>query len=66
LGTLLATPVGYYAMSKWLQSFAYRIDLHWWMFGVAVFTAMVIALLTVGSQAIKAALANPIKSLRTE
>jgi putative ABC transport system permease protein len=66
LGTLLATPVGYYAMNKWLQSFAYRIDLHWWMFGVAVFTAMVIALLTVGSQAIKAALANPIKSLRTE
>ena len=66
LGTLLATPVGYYAMNKWLQSFAYRIELHWWMFGVAVFTAMVIALLTVGSQAIKAALANPIKSLRTE
>jgi putative ABC transport system permease protein len=66
LGTLLATPVGYYAMNKWLQSFAYRIDLHWWMFGVAVFTALVIALLTVGSQAIKAALANPIKSLRTE
>jgi putative ABC transport system permease protein len=66
LGTLLATPVGYYAMNKWLQSFAYRIDLHWWMFGIAVFTAMVIALLTVGSQAIKAALANPIKSLRTE
>jgi putative ABC transport system permease protein len=53
-------------MNKWLQSFAYRIDLHWWMFGVAVFTAMIIALLTVGSQAIKAALANPIKSLRTE
>jgi len=66
LGTLLATPVGYYAMNKWLQSFAYRIDLQWWMFGVAVFTAVVIALLTVGSQAIKAALANPIKSLRTE
>jgi putative ABC transport system permease protein len=66
LGTLLATPVGYYAMSKWLQSFAYRIDLHWWMFGVAVFTALVIALLTVGSQAIKAAVANPVKSLRTE
>ena len=66
LGTLLATPVGYYAMNKWLQSFAYRIDLQWWMFGVAVFTAVIIALLTVGSQAIKAALANPIKSLRTE
>ena len=66
LGTLLATPIGYYAMNKWLQSFAYRIDLHWWMFGVAVFTAVIIALLTVGSQAIKAALANPIKSLRTE
>jgi len=66
LGTLLATPIGYYAMEKWLQGFAYRIDLHWWMFGVAVFTAVIIALLTVGSQAIKAALANPVKSLRTE
>ena len=66
LGTLLATPVGYHAMNKWLQSFAYRIDLHWWMFGVAVFTAVIIALLTVGSQAIRAALANPVKSLRTE
>jgi putative ABC transport system permease protein len=66
LGTLLAIPVGYYAMNKWLQGFAYRIDIHWWMFGVAAFTAVTIALLTVGFQAIKAAVANPIKSLRTE
>jgi putative ABC transport system permease protein len=66
LGTLLAIPVGYYAMNKWLQGFAYRIDIHWWMFGIAVFTAIAIALLTVGFQAMKAALANPIKSLRTE
>jgi len=66
LGTLLAIPLGYYAMNKWLQGFAYRIDIHWWMFGVAIFTAVAVALLTVGFQAIKAALANPIKSLRTE
>jgi len=66
LGTLLATPVGYYAMNKWLQSFAYRIDLHWWMFAIAILAAFMIALLTVGFQAVKAALVNPIKSLRTE
>ena len=66
LGTVLATPVGYYAMNKWLQSFAYRIDLHWWMFGVAVFTADDYCIIDGRFPGIKAALANPIKSLRTE
>ena len=66
MGTLIAIPVGYYAMSKWLEGFAYRISFQWWMFAVAILTAMMIALLTVGLQALKAALANPIKSLRTE
>jgi putative ABC transport system permease protein len=65
-GTLIAIPVGYYAMSKWLQGFAYRINFHWWMFAIAIVVAVSIALLTVGLQAIKAALANPVKSLRTE
>jgi putative ABC transport system permease protein len=65
-GTLIAMPVGYYAMNKWLQGFAYRINFHWWMFAIAIVVAVSIALLTVGLQAIKAALANPVKSLRTE
>lgn len=66
LGTLIAIPVGYYVMFKWLEGFAYRIDVHWWMFAGAAVIAVFIALLTVIFQAIKAAIANPVKSLRTE
>jgi putative ABC transport system permease protein len=66
LGTIIAIPFGYYAMNKWLQGFAYRIEFHWWMFAIAVITAMTIALLTVSLQSLKAALTNPVKSLRTE
>jgi len=66
IGTLIAIPIGYYAMNKWLEGFAYRISFQWWMFAIAIITAFTIALLTVGLQALKAALANPIKSLRTE
>ena len=66
LGTLIAIPVGYYAMNKWLQGFAYRATVHWWLFAIAAAAAVIIALLTVSFQAVKAALANPVKSLRTE
>jgi putative ABC transport system permease protein len=66
LGTLIAVPLGYYAMTKWLQNFAYKAPLHWWMFVAAAAIAVIIALATVSFQAIKAALANPVKSLRTE
>jgi putative ABC transport system permease protein len=66
IGTLIAIPAGYYAMNKWLEGFAYRISFQWWMFVVAAFAAVSIALLTVGFQALKAAVANPVKSLRTE
>ena len=66
IGTLIATPLGYYAMNKWLEGFAYRVSFQWWMFAIAIITALTIALLTVGLQALKAALANPVKSLRTE
>ena len=66
LGTIIAIPIGYYAMNKWLQGFAYRIEFQWWMFAIAVFTAMIIALLTVGLQSLKAALTNPVKSIRAE
>jgi len=58
--------VGYYFTNKWLQDFAYRINIGWWMFALAGFTAVVIALMTIIFQAIKAAIANPVESLRTE
>ena len=66
LGTLIAVPAGWLIMQKWLQSFAYRVDLHWWLFLMAAMIAVLIALITVSVQAIKAAIANPVKSLRTE
>jgi putative ABC transport system permease protein len=53
-------------MDKWLRDFAYRIEIKWWVFAAAGITALFIALLTVSFQAIKAAVANPVKSLRTE
>jgi putative ABC transport system permease protein len=53
-------------MHNWLQDFAYRVGISWWVFVVAGVIALMIALLTVSSQAIRAALTNPIKSLRTE
>jgi len=66
IAALIAFPLGWWAMNKWLQDFAYRIHIQWWVFPVAGIAALLIALLTVGFQAIKAAIANPVKSLRTE
>jgi len=66
IAIVIASPVAYYFMQKWLSDFAYRIDLQWWMFALAGLAAVVIAFLTVGFQAVKAALANPVKSLRSE
>lgn len=66
IASLIAFPVAWFAMNKWLQSFAYRIDISWWVFVVAAIAASCIALLTVGFRAIQAAVANPVKSLRTE
>jgi putative ABC transport system permease protein len=66
IASVIAFPVAWWAMNKWLQSFAYRINISWWVFAVAGLTALLIALLTVSFQAIKAAMANPVKSLRTE
>jgi putative ABC transport system permease protein len=62
----IAIPIAWLAMNKWLQNFSYRVAIHWWVFVVAGFTAMLIALATVGFQAIKAAVANPVDSLRNE
>ncbi|HET6256733.1 MAG TPA: ABC transporter permease [Puia sp.] len=63
---VIATPLAWWAMHLWLQSFIYKVDIQWWMFAVAGISAMAIALLTVGFQAIKAAVANPVKGLRSE
>ncbi len=66
LSLVIASPLAWWAMHNWLQDFAYRIDIGWWVFAVAGLIAVCIALLTVSFQAIKAAMANPVKSLRTE
>ena len=66
LANLIAWPVGYWAMSRWLQNFAYRIEIGWWIFALAGGMALLIALLTVSMQAIRAALANPVEALRYE
>lgn len=66
IGSLLASPVAWYFMNEWLDNFPYRITISWWMFAVAGVLAVVLALLTVGFQTVKASLANPIKNLRTE
>ena len=66
IGIVLAAPAAYFTMSQWLESFAYRIDIDWWVFALAGGLVLLIALLTVGTQAIKAALANPVEALRYE
>jgi len=66
IACLIAFPLSWWAMNKWLQSFAYRINISWWIFLAAAVAALFIALLTISFQAIKAAVANPVKSLRTE
>ncbi|MGH7493756.1 MAG: FtsX-like permease family protein [bacterium] len=66
VANLLAWPLAYFMMNRWLQDFAYRIHISWWMFALAVGLSLLIALLTVSTQAIKAALANPVETLRYE
>jgi putative ABC transport system permease protein len=66
IGTLIAIPAGYFIMQYWLQNFVYRTPIQWWLFLAAAMVAVFIALFTVSVQAIKVALVNPIKSLRTE
>ena len=66
LAGIIAIPIAWYVMSRWLQNFAYRIDIQWWMFAASVLLVFLIALLTVSFQTIKAALMDPVKSLRSE
>jgi putative ABC transport system permease protein len=66
IASFIAFPIAWWALNKWLQDFAYRISIQWWVFVVGAAAALLIALATVSIQAIKAAMANPVKSLRTE
>ncbi len=66
LSFLFAIPAGWFIMNLWLQDYAYRINIAWWVFGIAGCTALLIAVITISIQAIKAAISNPVKSLRTE
>jgi putative ABC transport system permease protein len=66
IAIVIGTPIAVYAMSKWLQNFEYRETLSWWVFALAGVVAIVIALVTVSSQALKSALTNPVKALRAE
>jgi putative ABC transport system permease protein len=66
IALVIATPIAYWLMDKWLQDYAYRITLSWWFFALAGLIAVAIAFLTVSFQTVKAALMNPVKSLRTE
>jgi len=63
---IIAAPLAYWAMHTWLQSYPYHVTIQWWVIALSGIVAIVIALITVSSQAIKAAIVNPVKSLRTE
>jgi putative ABC transport system permease protein len=63
---VLASPIAWFAMSRWLQDFAYKVAIEWWMFAIAGVLAVAVALLTVSFQSVKAALMNPVRSLRSE
>jgi putative ABC transport system permease protein len=63
---VIACPVAYWGFGKWLNNFAYRIDIQWWMFALGGLIAAVIAIFTVSTQAVRAALVNPVHSLRNE
>ena len=66
ISIVIGSPIAWWGMSKWLEDYPYKISIGWWIFALAGIAAMLIALITVSFQAIKAAIANPVKSLRTE
>jgi putative ABC transport system permease protein len=66
VAAIIAFPLAWYAMTRWLQDFAYRISIHWWVFVLSAVVAVIVALATVSFHAIKAAVANPVNSLRSE
>ena len=66
IASVIAIPVAWWAMNSWLKDFPYRVNISWWIFGIAVIVALLIAFITVSFQSVKAATANPVESLRTE
>jgi putative ABC transport system permease protein len=66
IASLISVPIAWYAMYRWLGDFAYRITIEWWIFLAAATLAAAIALVTISFQAVRAALANPVDSLRSE
>jgi len=66
ISVVIAVPLAWFVMSRWLDNFAYRVDLAWWIFGVAGVTALLLAIATVTYQSIKAAMQDPMGSLRYE
>jgi putative ABC transport system permease protein len=66
ISLLIAGPIAYYFMHNWIKQYTYHADISWWIFAAAGIGALLITILTVSFQAIKAAIANPVKSLRTE
>ena len=66
IAALVAFPLAWWAMNKWLSDFAYRTSISWWVFAIAAIVSIAIAFVTISTQAVKAALMNPVQSLRTE
>jgi hypothetical protein len=66
VGALIATPLAWYFLDQWLQSYEYKTPISWWIFLLATAIVAIVTLVTISYQALKAALANPVKSLRTE
>lgn len=66
IASVIGFPIAWFSMNQWLNDFAYRIDMKWWMYVLAALTAMAVTVITISFQAIKAAMANPVKALRTE
>ena len=66
IAIVIATPLAWWGMTKWLQDFAYQVPLSWWIFALAGLVAILIALATVSFQSIKAAMLNPVRSLKSE
>ena len=63
---LVAAPIGWWLMSRWLENYAYRVEMTWWIFGLEVSIILVLVIVTVGYHSVKTAMANPVRSLRTE
>ena len=66
ISCIIAIPIAYFALTEWLTHYEYRTNIHWWFFFVPVVVALLITMLTVSFQAVKAALMNPVRSLRSE